>query len=262
MENLPHCREARVWPRAFVAALAGLVIATTTVPVAHADTAGSLAEATAAYQKGDYATALADLRPLAEQGVPEAQHKLGALYVQGNGVRQDYAKAAFWYRKAAVQGFAPAQNSLGLLYKEGKGVPQDYAQAASWFSKAAAQGFAPAQANLGYLYGTGQGVPRDYAKAASLFTEAAAQGNAAAQYRLGLQYVLGYGVRQNRVIAYALFTLSSTNVRSWYTQQAAQGRERIMSEMTRQQIDQGRDLAKRLMQPGAFLRVLKEASGG
>ncbi len=36
-----------------------------------------------AYHRGDYATALKEFRPLAEQGEAEAQHKLGGMYASG-----------------------------------------------------------------------------------------------------------------------------------------------------------------------------------
>ncbi len=60
----------------------------------------------AAYQRGDYATAIRKFRPLAEQGNAEAQFNLGGMYRQGRGVPQDDAEAMKWYRKAAEQGDA------------------------------------------------------------------------------------------------------------------------------------------------------------
>ncbi len=41
-------------------------------------------EGWAAYIRGDYATALKELRPLAEQGLAKAQAILGFMYDQGN----------------------------------------------------------------------------------------------------------------------------------------------------------------------------------
>ncbi len=63
-------------------------------------------EAEAAYQRGDYATAILEFRPLAEQGNAIAQYNLGLMYGKGQGVPQDYAEAVQWYRKAAEQGVA------------------------------------------------------------------------------------------------------------------------------------------------------------
>ena len=93
-----------------------------------------------AYNRGDYATALKELRPLAEQGDANAQFNLGVLYYNGEGVSQDYVQARQWFEKAAAQGYVYAQNSLGVLYYKGQGVLQDYVQAHMWYSLAAANG--------------------------------------------------------------------------------------------------------------------------
>ncbi|MGO2136107.1 MAG: tetratricopeptide repeat protein, partial [Marinobacter sp.] len=54
-----------------------------------------------AARSGDYAAALQEFRPLAEQGHAGAQYILGFMYTTGQGVPQDYAEAVTWYRKAA-----------------------------------------------------------------------------------------------------------------------------------------------------------------
>ena len=61
-----------------------------------------------AYIKNDYATALREWRPLAEQGDAQAQNNLGWMYRNGQGVTQDDKTAVKWYRLAAEQGFAVA----------------------------------------------------------------------------------------------------------------------------------------------------------
>ena len=94
-------------------------------------------EGVAAYERGDYATALREFRPLANQGNADALNNLGVMYSKGLGVPQDYAKAVKWYRKAADQGNAIAQTNLGFMYEKGRGVPQDYVQAHFWFNLAA-----------------------------------------------------------------------------------------------------------------------------
>jgi hypothetical protein len=88
-----------------------------------------------AYEAGDYATALRELRPLAEQGHAESQHVLAEMYAGGDGVAQDSVQMVEWYRKAAEQGVAWAQNNIGNMYDKGQGVAQDDAQAAEWFLK-------------------------------------------------------------------------------------------------------------------------------
>ena len=44
----------------------------------------------AAARSGDFATALKEWRPLAEQGKARAQYNLGVMFATGQGVRQDY----------------------------------------------------------------------------------------------------------------------------------------------------------------------------
>jgi uncharacterized protein len=141
--------------RTFKAAAAALMLA---VSFAGSIAAGPREDAGAAYKKGDYATALRLIRPLAEKGDADAQVNLGVMYANGRGVPQDYAAAVSWYRKEAAQGDAQGQTELGLMYHLGRGVPQDYAAAVSWYGKAAEQGVASAQFLLGSMYFQGQGV--------------------------------------------------------------------------------------------------------
>ena len=70
-----------------------------------------------AYERGDYETALQELRPLAEGSNPQAQYFLGRMYANGWGIAQDYEEAVKWYHKAAEQGYAFAQSRLGYMYE-------------------------------------------------------------------------------------------------------------------------------------------------
>ena len=94
-------------------------------------------EGRAAYQRGDYATAVREWRPLAERGDADAQYALGVMYHYGAGASQDYAEAARWYRLAAAQGDANAQFNLGVMYYKGEGVAVDLAEARRWYQAAA-----------------------------------------------------------------------------------------------------------------------------
>ena len=104
-------------------------------------------DALAAYNRGDYTTALKIFRPLAAQGIAEAQFNLGYMYYFGRGVPQDYAEAVKWHRLAAAQGIAQAQFNLGMNYSSGRGVPQDYVRAHMWSNLAAISGDADAVKN-------------------------------------------------------------------------------------------------------------------
>jgi TPR repeat protein len=118
-------------------------------------------EGSAALEKGDYATALREWRPLAEKGHAGAQFSLGRMSEVGQGVPKDDKDAVKWYRRAAEQGNADAQLSLGWVYSEGQGVPKDDRESAKWLLLAAKQGLARAQFDLGRRYEDGKGVPEN-----------------------------------------------------------------------------------------------------
>jgi len=95
--------------------------------------------AAGAYERKDFAAAIAVWRPLAEQGNAEAETLLGAMYWRGEGVPRDHAAAAQWYLRAAKKGYARAQNDIGFMYGFGEGIPPaDNVQAYKWLSLAIA----------------------------------------------------------------------------------------------------------------------------
>jgi TPR repeat protein len=85
--------------RTFKAAIAALIFAVGFAGSVAAGPREDVAAALAAYKKDDYVTALRLLRPRAEQGYPEAQYNLGAMYELGQGVLQDHAVALNWSRQ-------------------------------------------------------------------------------------------------------------------------------------------------------------------
>ena len=98
-----------------------------------------------AYKRGDYATAMQEWRPLAEQGFPPAQYRLGTLYAYGIVVAKNYKTAREWYEKAARQGNPLAAYELGLMYEIGRGVVEDRHRAAYWYQQGALRGHGPSQ---------------------------------------------------------------------------------------------------------------------
>jgi hypothetical protein len=101
----------------------------------------------AAFERGDYATALRVFRPLAEQGDSASQFTLAGMYIKGWGVPKNNAEGVKLYRKAAEQGLSPAQFILGIYHyiDLGVGVPRDNVLAHMWLSLAAKQGHEAAQ---------------------------------------------------------------------------------------------------------------------
>ena len=62
-----------------------------------------------ALERKDYKTAHRIFLKFAKKGDAKAQHNLGRMYGQGQGVPQDLKEAVKWYRHSAEQGDAMAQ---------------------------------------------------------------------------------------------------------------------------------------------------------
>jgi TPR repeat protein len=142
--------------------------------------AGPYEDGIAAARRSDFGTAAQLWKPLAENGMAEAQNNLASLYARGLGVTRDDAEAVRLYRAAAEQGLARAQSNLGYQYEIGAGVARDLDAALMWYRRGAEQGNTNAQFNLGAMYYKGQGVTQDFALAYMWFSLAAAQGDAQA----------------------------------------------------------------------------------
>ncbi len=77
------------------------------------------------YNRKDYQAAYDLWKPLAENGIAEAQFRIGFLYYKGRGVKKDFEEAAVWFRKAMKQGHFLAQMHLGFLKGKILDNPQD-----------------------------------------------------------------------------------------------------------------------------------------
>lgn len=174
----------------------------------------------AAYNRGDFAAALKEWQPLAEQGDANSQYNLGLMYARGQGVARDYKQAAQWYEKAAQQGVPAAEYNLGVMYANGQGVPKSSQDAEKWFLKAAQQGVRAAETDLGNIYSEGDGAFKNYSEAEQWYRKAADQGIASAAFNLGVMYDLGQGVTQDYAQAI-----------QWYRKAADQGYAAAMTNL-------------------------------
>lgn len=161
-----------------------------------------------AYENKDYATALAEFAPLAEQGDAKAQSRMGILYGFGRGVPKDDKIAIKWLLLAAEQGEGLAMYNMGALCEDSRA--SDNVCIKKWFKLSADQGFAKSQYRLGVFYWTGYGREKKNEKtAAKWFTRAAKQGHADAQDRLGDFYLSGIGVPKHRKSAFKWYKLAA-----------------------------------------------------
>ncbi len=203
------------------------------------------AEGRAAYDAGDYTTALLEWRPLAEAGDPAAQYGVGVMYYRGEGVSQEIGEALRLFRLSAAQNYDRAQYTLGVIYENGQGVAQDYAEAMRWYRLAAAQNHPSASLNIGALYYHGRGVTRDYAEAVRWFRVAAAQGSRTAAINIGLMHQSGEGLPRDPVQAYAWYSLAEQRTQSEEPkQQIAALRDAVGGGLDPQQLATAEELAR------------------
>src|SRR5262249_21483411 len=67
---------------------------------------------------------------------PEAQYRLGRLYLYGLGIAKDTKPSAGWLGIAANKGQRGAQALLGSLLFKGQGVPRQAARGLAWLTMA------------------------------------------------------------------------------------------------------------------------------
>jgi TPR repeat protein len=217
-----------------------------------------------AYQQGDFAAAMAEWRPLAEEGHARAQFNMGILYDDGRGVERSRDMAIEWWTQAAAQGlpvahlmhidtpdgkpnvegairwlekaadsgFVRSLYTLGKIYADGVGVPVDEEKAFKLLLAAGQGGLDRAQYNLGKMYRDGRGVAADPAESAKWYEQAAAQGYGKAQNKLAIIYGKGRGVKEDLVesLKWAILAARQGN------QEAEENRALLTQRMSAEQI--------------------------
>ena len=181
----------------------------------------------------------------ADQGVPEAQFRYGAIRLQGKYAPKDPAKAKAlmkaaadvgnamaqfnygqillqehpgdigidnaypWFLKAAAQGLPDGSYAVSQILSNGTlAVPRDDAKAREYLAKAANRGYDTAQLDLGRWLVEGRGGPRDYVSGFGWTLRAAVGGNVAAQAQLAKLYYQGLGVEGDSVKAAAWYMVA------------------------------------------------------
>lgn len=177
-------------------------------------------------------------RSLADEGDPEAQNRVGMMYLQGTELPRDLERAMTWLERAAAAEHAGALYNLGVLHQEGRFVSQDFERAYDYFLKAGRRGLAEAQMSLGYLFESGLGTRQDLAEAVYWYRRAATFGKTAKRERSyysqnllshrDAQYL--YGNRDAQFMLGRLFEEGSQEMRpdfdmavEWYEDAAVRG---------------------------------------
>jgi TPR repeat protein len=146
--------------------------------------AGS-SEGEIAYRRGDYATAMAEWRMMAQAGDAAASYGMGQIYRLGHGVPyRDFEQAVRWFQRAAGRGSVPAQYELARIQFEGLVVPRDIDEMMFWLWRAALSGHAESQVMLGAVYEYGEpGVAANFTEALKWYLIAARNGQAGLRTR-------------------------------------------------------------------------------
>ena len=126
--------------------LAIVILSLALISIASSTHADTWKEATEAFGRKQYETAMKLMRPLAEKGHAAAQYQVALMHKMGLGASKGEKEARKWSRLAAKQGNTQAQLLLGSLYyaKEGSESPE-LVKAYMWYEVAAAQGNPEAQ---------------------------------------------------------------------------------------------------------------------
>lgn len=141
------------------------------------------------------------LKKLANEGVAEAQSRLGILYFESSQdkrtcIEHDYVKAFNWLSKATNS--SKALKAISLMYKYGHGVEANKEKSEEFFNKAlealknkANSGNVEAQVRLGQYYLDGKYIEPNYKEALLWFEKAAIQKNEQAMMTLANIYHYG-----------------------------------------------------------------------
>ena len=156
---------------------AGLVAAVLMAVAATPLAAQSVKAGIEAWQKADYADAVAIWRPLAEKGDADAAFNLGQAYRLGRGVQTNLGAAQTWFERAARDGHTDAQTTLGLmLFQNG-----NQTGGLRWLRQSAEKGDPRAMLVYGTALFNGDGVTQDPVLGYAFVSRAAAQGLAPAK---------------------------------------------------------------------------------
>lgn len=127
---------------------------------------------------------------------PEAQYRLGRLYLEGRHLPTDGRRARRLFEQSANLGYAPAQRTLGdWIYHN-----YDFtyaAEALGWYEKAAAQGDARALHMAGRMRFFGEGCEPDRRAGLRYLRQAAGKNDSGALLDLGILYRDGRGTKRD-----------------------------------------------------------------
>ena len=154
------------------------------------------------------------LRPMAEIGIPSAEHWYGHhLYVGKYGCKRDEKASRRWLLLASAHGYSLSKINLDIWFDintEEANTPRDmfscgvkYSKLSGeqnedltfyWYYRAYHAGYTSGANNLGVCYDNGNGTKRDYEMANKLYLVGISHDNAGSCYNYGYNLYFGHGV--------------------------------------------------------------------
>ena len=153
--------------------------------------------------------AVTEMKTLAEEGNPYAQHLMGKLYRDGISVIPDWVEAQYWFHQAANQNLNVSQFALGKLCLTNDVEVHDPEQGLRWLQAAAQNGSQYAAYRLAKEYLKGEITEKNVPEALRYLDYSARDGNQFAQYMLGKLYLTGKEVPADKEQAIYWLTLSA-----------------------------------------------------
>ena len=192
----------------------------------------------------------------AEKGIAGSMSSLSYIYrTGGDGVPVDLIESAKWELKHAEKtNDSLSQYSVGYNYEKGNGVIQDYEEALKWYLKSAKQGELVALSVIGDFFAEGKGVTKDLREAAKWYQKGAEAGIQTCQVSLGLAFWSGKGVIQDYASAYAWFNVAASEGTPFHISL----RDKIVKEMTPEQIGEGQKMAREFFEKYSTGKLIKQ----
>lgn len=162
-------------------------------------------------KEGGTKKAVEILNYLDAEKFPEAQHRLGEIHLEGEGVSKDVDKGIEYFEKASKGNHYDATLKLFDIYSSGKHVKADDEKAFNYLIQSANQGNPTAYGYLSNIYLNALGVQVNYSESYKWAQLGAEKNDALSQHNLGLLLYYGYGVPANKSLGVS------------YLEKAAQG---------------------------------------
>jgi len=186
-----------------------------------ASAAPGIADAVAAYERGNLVTARNAFVRLSRDGVPAADYNLAVMHLRGELPNANPRDAVRLMTRSAEAGFVTGIFGLAQLHELGQaGLRVDLVEANRWYQRAAEAGSVDAQVAIATAHYLGRGAAKDAALAARWFRIAAQGGDVGAMYLYASMVEHGDGIDRDL-----------REARYWYSAAARNGDDAAPSKV-------------------------------